>query len=237
MKQIESSKIGLLMIENSLKVIIVEDEPLFRDLLTKALAAHARISVAGSYSDGKSALADAGRLNPSVAILDIELPTMNGIQIGLKLRQTFPNIGIVLLSNHGDLQYLSSVPPNSRSGWSYLLKKSVNDVEALVRAIEGAADGFIVLDKQLVNDVKVKTDSKLASLSKRQRDFLDLMAQGYNNSAIAQKLVISEKTVENQVSMLYQQLGISSVHPDWHPRTKAVLMYLQENQAKRPAEA
>ncbi len=216
--------------QNRIEAIIVEDEGLYRDLLRVALSQHPRIEVIGAFPDGESALAAAPKLRPHVAMLDIELRGgMNGVQAGLLLRRELPQLGIVLLSNHQDPQFLSSVPRNAISGWSYLLKKSVSDIQALGRAIEGAAAGFVVLDPLLVARAPARTGSCLSRLTPRQRDILALIAQGFTNAAIAERLSLAEKSVENQINLLYQELAIDREDRSLQPRVKAVLIYLQES--------
>jgi DNA-binding NarL/FixJ family response regulator len=217
--------------EAKVRVMIVEDEGLYRDLLRIVLSQHNRLEVVGAYADGESALAAVAKIRPQVAILDIELRSaLNGIQLGLELRKKLPSLGIVLLSNHGDPQFVSSLPQEAISGWSYLLKKSVSDVQALSRAIEGAAAGFVVLDSQLVSGMHPRAGGLLGKLTPRQSEILERIAQGYTNGAIAQQLVLSEKSIENQINQIYQQLQIERETNSVHPRVKAVLTYLRESQ-------
>ncbi len=211
------------------RVVIVEDEGLYRDLLSVALGQHRRLEVVGAFGDGPSALASVPALGPHVAMLDIELGgAMNGIQLGLSLRRQLPDLGIVLLSNHQDPHFLTSVPRTAIAGWSYLLKKSVGDLHALSRAIEGAAAGFVVLDPQLVVGASPRAASPLSQLTARQQEILHLIAQGFTNAAIAERLSLAEKTVENQINLLYQQLKIDREDPTLQPRVKAVLTYLRD---------
>lgn len=216
-------------VQGKIRVIIVEDEGLFRDLLRLALTEQARLEVVGSFADGESALAAAPRLRPDVAMLDIELRGIDGIRTGMLLREKLQDIGIVLLSNHQDPAFLTSVPREKISGWSYLLKKSVSDIHSLRRAIEGAAAGFVVLDPQLVGG-PTQWRGKLSNLMPRQREILGLIAQGFTNAAIAERLFLAEKTVENQINLLYQLLEIDRTDATLQPRVKAVLIYLQESQ-------
>src|SRR5690606_19563208 len=116
---------------------------------------------------------------------------MNGIEVGFKLRDAMPDLGIVLLSNHRDPAMLSSLRHGRLTGWSYLQKKSVSNVDALKRAIEGAAEGLVVLDHQLVTECEPKADSRLAQLTPRQLDILELIAQGYTNAGIGELLSVS----------------------------------------------
>ncbi|MBI3970163.1 MAG: response regulator transcription factor [Chloroflexi bacterium] len=210
-------------------VALVEDEPLYRDLLQVALARHPRLRVAGAFADGEAALAALPALRPRVALLDIALPgPYHGVELGLRLRAALPELGIVLLSNHADPQYLAAVPPAAAAGWSYLLKRSVADVETLVRAIAGAAAGAVVVDPAIVDALRPRPGSPLAALRARQRQILALVAQGYTNAAIAERLALAEKTVENQLNLLYRELGVSQA-PAAHPRVTATLLYLSES--------
>lgn len=114
------------------------------------------------------------------------------------------------------------------SGWSYLLKQSVGDTGALVRAIEGSAAGFVVLDPTVVSGLKPLQGSFSARLTPRQREVLALMAEGYNNAAIAEKLVLGLKSAENYVNAIYQELSFTD-GADVHPRGAAVLTYINES--------
>lgn len=216
------------------RVMIVEDEPLFRDLLQRALSQYGGFDVVGAFGNGEDALAVAEELNPDVAILDIELrSSMNGVQVGLLLRRTMPDLGIVLLSNHGTPEFISSLPRDEIMGWSYLLKKSVDDIGSLARAIDGVMAGFVVVDPQIVKGMQPKPEGLLSRLTPRQLEILGLIAQGFANSAIAGQLVLSEKSVENQINIIYQQLEVrSSDEAAMQPRVKAVLTYLDESRGQ-----
>jgi DNA-binding NarL/FixJ family response regulator len=215
---------------DKVRVVVVEDEGLYRDLVRIALSTHPRLDVVGAYGDAESTLAEVPALAPDVAILDIELAgPLNGVQLGLRLRRELPEIGVVLLSNHRDPDFLSSLPVETLAGWSYLLKKSVGDVETLWRAIEGAASGLVVLDPALVTDMQPRSNSSVSRLAPRQREILGLIAQGLSNAAIAEQLTLSEKSVENQINLVYQNLSIQRSAGGIHPRVSAVLRYMQES--------
>ena len=213
-----------------MRVVVLEDEPLYCDLLAKALAQYAGMAVVGTFDNGRACLEAAVALRPDVALIDIELPGgMNGIEVGLSLRRHLSDLGIVLLSNHRDPAFLSSLRRGRVAGWSYLQKKNVSNVDALKRAIDGAAAGFVVLDHQLVADAVPKEDSPLAGLTPRQINILELMAQGYTNAAIGEKLGLSVKTVENHINALYQVLRVDR-DAHYQPRVLAVLEYLAHTQ-------
>ncbi|HUY97865.1 MAG TPA: response regulator transcription factor [Verrucomicrobiae bacterium] len=210
-----------------LRILVLEDEPLFRDLLVGVLAGRPTLEVVSQVATGPEAIEAGGRLRPDVAVLDIELgDEWNGIRVGAELRRLDPTIGIVLLSNHADAELLSGIGPERLAGWSYLLKRSVADTSALVRAIEGAAAGLVVLDPELVTRRRSRLAGPLATLTPRQLEILELIAQGWTNSAIGERLGLVEKSVENQINGLYQALGIDRGEGAVHLRVRATLTFL-----------
>ncbi|MBI5288778.1 MAG: response regulator transcription factor, partial [Chloroflexi bacterium] len=125
-----------------------------------------------------------------------------------------------------DRRTMSALPAFRAAGWSYLLRQSVNDIATLIRAIDGAASGLVVMDPAVVERLGQR-DSRLGALTKRQMEVLSLMAKGHNNAAIARALVLEEKSVENHINAIFGQLNLSRDNSA-HPRVKAVLLYLQE---------
>jgi DNA-binding NarL/FixJ family response regulator len=221
----------------TLTVAVVEDEPLMLDLLRVALQQHPGLEVVGVFSQGEKALENIPKLRPQVALLDIDLGKgLSGMQIGLLLREQLPTIGVVLLSNHWMPNFIATLPPNVMAGWCYLLKKSVADVDTLARAIQGAAAGLVVLDLHVVARRRPRPGGGLARLTPRQREVLALIAQGFTNAAIAQRLHLAPSTVENQLNQIYQELGFGEEHPDFNPRVRAALLYLLDSQTVAHAE-
>ena len=217
------------------RLLLVEDEPLYRDLLASVLRQQPGLEVVGTFADAESALAHAPPLRPGVALLDIELPgAMDGIALGLRLGELLPDLGVVLLSNHVDPRYVSALPPGAASGWSYLLKQSVGDIDALRRAIDGAAAGHVTVDPVLVTALTPRPKGAVDRLSPRQRELLELLAQGLTNAAIAQRMVLSEKSVENGITRLYEELQIDRDDPTVQPRVRAVLSFLRESRLHHP---
>lgn len=210
-------------------VVLVEDEGLLRDLLRMSLAQTEVVEVVGDFGSGEAMLAQAARLRPRVAVLDIELGSgMTGIQAGRRLRAILPDVGVVLLSNHRHPAFFSAVPSAEIAGWSYLLKRSVSDIHSLLRAIEGAASGLVVLDPQLVDGSRPRPGSILEQLTPRQSQILALVAQGYSNDAVAEELGLTRKTVENHLNVIYEALGVDSHDSSRQPRVQAVLTFLRE---------
>lgn len=204
----------------------MEDESLYREMLSTALQNFDDIDVLASFADGSSALDGIPALNPDVALLDISLGDgISGIEVGLRLRRSLPNLGIVLLSNHVDVHFLSSVPGESISGWSYLLKKDVADLASLHRAIQGAADGLVVLSPKLLAAGTPGGRTLVGGLTPRQQEVLSLIARGFSNAGIAAELNLARKTVENYINEIYGSLGIDTAGDQIQPRVRAVLMF------------
>ena len=212
-----------------IKVMIVEDEGLFRDMLKISLSSFPNLEIVDAVSSGEAALRASKELSPDVVLMDIELGSEpNGIATAKMIREANPKTGIVILSVHKDKEYISSLSMDEAAGWSYVLKQSVGDTSALGRAIEGSASGFVVLDPEVVVGLKPRQGSFSSRLTPRQQEVLALMAQGYNNAAIANKLVLGHKSVENYINAIYQELNLSQ-SGRVHPRVSAVLSYIQDS--------
>ena len=169
-------------------------------------------------------------MKPDVVLTDIELPgEMDGIEAALCIKQERPETGIVILSIHTGPRYITNLPLENSSGWAYLLKQTVPDLATVVRAIEGSRAGMLILDPAMVKYLHPKKDSALANLTLKQQEVLEYIAQGYNNLAIAEKLNLSEKSVETYINVIYRELGLTN-EPDIHARVKATLFYLNNTQ-------
>lgn len=227
-----------MMSEAKYKILIVEDEHLFRDLLVKSLSHLSHIEVIGSYPNGESTLELAAHdPRPDVALLDISLGEgYNGIETGLYLRKKYPQIGLIWLSHHVLPDLLSTIPEEEIPGTAYILKHSCRDIATLERAIDGVAHRLVVIDPSLIQAMVQQRQSPISRLSARQLDILRLMAEGYNNNAIAQALFLSEKSIESQLTSLYAALNIHSTNSSEHSRVKAVLTYLQQGQGYLKAD-
>jgi len=199
------------------KVLIVENEGLFRDMLKISLGSIPNMEIVDVVCDGLTAIQTSSQLQPDVVLMDIELGgEPNGIEAGRTIKSNHPDMGMILLSAHKEREYVSMIASDDLSGWSYVLKQSVTDAGALVRAIEGAACGLVVMDQGVVNSMKPRKGSDTAGLTPRQQEVLSMMAKGYNNSAIAENLVLGTKSVENYINAIYQELHLGhngSLHP------------------------
>jgi len=213
------------------KIIIVEDEALFRELLRRTLSSESGLEVVGEAEDGETAMHLAEELCPDVVLMDIELAgDIDGIEAALQIKESKPHIGIAILSVHDDRRYVTSLPLEDSGGWAYLLKQTVPDLATIIRAIEGSRAGMLVLDPAMVKSMSPKQGSKLARLTTRQQEVLGLIAQGYNNVTIAERMKITVRSVETYINAIYQELQLSN-EPDIHARVRATLLYLEHSQS------
>lgn len=214
----------------TIRTIIVESEDLYRDFHQAALSRQAGFEVVGTFTSAQEALEAAPALKPEVVVLDIEFDAPNGIQLGRKLRRLLPGLGVVLLSSQHDPNFINSIPSSSLAVDSYTINKSVHNLTTLGRAIQVAAAQLVNLDPQRV-EPKEGQEGALMRLTPRQLEILQLIAEGLSNAAIAQRLLLSEKSVENQIGLIYSKLDIDRERTAVHPRVKAVLLYLQQQSA------
>jgi DNA-binding NarL/FixJ family response regulator len=212
-----------------LNLLIVDDEPLFLELLERALSSHLIVASVVSCTSSQAALESLNVHAFDVAILDIQLgPQLagypqNGLELGRVLREKQSALGIVMLSHHRDFEFVRSLSQRVAGGWSYLLKSSVRDLEGLVRAVQGVSEGLVILDPSLTANSLLER----LNLGERQLELLSLIAQGYSNAGIASQLALSTRSVDNQMGQLYTDLGLDTHDPLVQPRVGAVLRYLE----------
>jgi DNA-binding NarL/FixJ family response regulator len=210
------------------RVLIVEDVRLFSDLLARTLSSY--LDIIGMARDGATAITLAAEHQPDAVLMDIELEgAMDGIEAAIKIKQAKPSTGIVILSSHNDRRYVTSLPLVEIPGWAYLLKQTAPDIETVLRAIDASMNGMVMLDPSVVEGLKPRKDSLLASLTPRQLEVLQLIAEGHNNSSIAEHLVIAEKSVETYINSIYQNLNVSG-EPGVHARVRAAMIFIDESQ-------
>ena len=205
------------------KVIIVEDEPLFRQMLHSQLDSDPDVQVVGEAATGEDAIQLADDLHPEVMLMDIELGDgMTGIEAGHTIKNKYPGTGIVLLSNHKAKQLIVAA-----GGWSYLIKRNVRDIDSLVRAIRGAAWGMLVVDPTVTEVLQPKADTALSNLLPEHLKVLELIAQGYSDVAIAKELVIDEEQVRSRLKTIIRLLGLQ-IDDEVDPRVSVVRVYLEQ---------
>ncbi len=211
------------------RIIIVEDEALFSEMLRRTVSTEPGMEVVAEAQDGETAVRLARELVPDAVLMDIELPgEFDGVEAALRIKRDRPQTGIVILSAHSDRRYVTSLPLGESPGWSYLLKQTVPDLATVVRAIQGSISGMVMVDPTVIASLRPRADSAVARLTARQREVLELIAQGYNNAAIAQRLNLAKKSVETYVNAVYHELHLSG-EQEIHARVKATLQYLHDS--------
>ena len=213
-----------------IRVIVIEDEPLFREMLVEALSRRGGLEIVGEADDAAKAIALTRKTKPGVVLMDIELAgEMDGIDAALAIKRENPGIGIVILSAHDNPRYVSSLPLGDSPGWAYLLKQSARDISTVVRAIEGCMRGMVILDPSVMAKLQPRKGSDVYRLTPRQQDVLRLLAEGLNNAAIAAKLTVTERSVESYLNTVYQHLGLTG-QSEINMRVKAALAFLRSSQ-------
>ena len=158
--------------------------------------------------------------------------TDEGIQAAIRLREIDPGVGVVVLSQYASPSYMLALLEGGSEGRAYLLKERVKDVDQLVAAIRTVADGGSVMDPKVVEALVAEStrseESPLSQLTPRERDVLREMAEGKNNAAIAESLVLTERSVEKVIHSIFLKLGLTW-EPAVHKRVKAVILYLAES--------
>jgi DNA-binding NarL/FixJ family response regulator len=211
-------------------IVIGEDSALFRHGLA-ALLESAGHQVVGSASTGAAALAQARALRPDIVVLDIRMPGADdGIAAALQIRTWQEPTPVMLLSQHVETRHVLDLTAHGSIG--YLLKDRVLDVDEFLAALQRVACGGTVLDPEIITRLvgTARASSVLDALTPRELDVLELVAQGRSNHSVAERLVLSERTVETHVTSILAKLGFTESTDD-HRRVRAVLTYLEATQA------
>ncbi|WP_200826349.1 response regulator transcription factor [Microbacterium timonense] len=193
-----------------LRVLIADDHPVYRDGLAVLLGSLPGIEVVGTASDGVDALSKTGKLLPDVVVMDIQMPDIDGIQATRRLRQSGSAAAVLMLTmNEEDEAVLDAMRAGARG---YLVKGAAQDeIERAIHAVAagGAVFGSAIAEKisGLLADVKPAAPETFEELTAREREVLDLVAAGLNNSEIAARLFLSDKTVRNAVSTILSKLA------------------------------
>ena len=219
----------------TIRLVLAEDHYLVREGVRRLLETHPDLEVAAVCGDLDSLLAAVDVERPDVVVTDIRKPPGDadeGIQAAERLRETNPEVGVVVLSQYANAGYVLALVRDGSAGRAYLLKERVEDLEQLVAAIRTVAAGGSVIDPQVVEALVAENargeESPLSQLTPRERDVLREMAEGKNNAAIAGALFLTERSVEKVIHSIFIKLGLA-----WeeavHKRVKAVILYLAES--------
>jgi DNA-binding NarL/FixJ family response regulator len=214
-----------------IRVAVAEDNLLVREGLERLLDLQADVAVVASCADLDALMDAVDEHAPDVVVTDIRMPPAHsdeGIQAAIRLRDERPEIGVVVLSQFSDPGYALALLEGGSERRAYLLKDRIDDVEQLVGAVRTVAAGGSVVDPKVVEALVTARgdgDSPLDELTPRELDVLREMAQGRNNAAIAETLVLSERSVEKYVHGIFAKFGLAW-EDSIHRRVKAVLLYL-----------
>ncbi len=212
------------------RVVVGDDSVLLREGVVRLLA-EAGMEVVGQAGDAEELLRKTRAHRPDVAVVDIRMPpthTDDGLRAALLIRSELPDTGVLVLSQYMEDAYAFELFGRDASGIGYLLKDRVADVERFTDAVRRVAAGGSALDPEVVARLvgRHRRDDPLGSLTGREREVLELMAEGRSNRAIAEGLVITERAVEKHVTSIFEKLGLAPA-PEDHRRVLAVLTYLR----------
>ena len=219
----------------AIRLVLAEDQYLVREGVLRLLESQDGLEVAATCDDLDSLLAAVDSERPDVVVTDIRMPPGGideGIQAAVRLRETHPEVGVVVLSQYATPAYALALLEGGSEGRAYLLKERVKDVDQLVGAIRAVADGGSVMDPKVVEALVAENsrrdESPLNELTPREKDVLREMAEGKNNAAIAATLFLTERSVEKVIHSIFLKLGLTWEH-SIHKRVKAVILYLAES--------
>jgi DNA-binding NarL/FixJ family response regulator len=210
------------------RVVVADDSVLLREGLVRVLT-EAGHDVVGAYGDADQLLAAAPDLAPDLAVLDVRMPPTfrdEGVRAAIALRALLPGTGILLLSQYVEGAYAQELLGSGAGGVGYLLKDRVASLRDLTDALDRIADGGTVLDPEVVAQLIGRRHDPLVALTPREREVLQLMAEGRTNAAIAAQLFIGVGAVEKNVTSIFGKLGLEDSGED-HRRVLAVLAWLQ----------
>lgn len=212
-----------------LRVVLAEDSLLLREGLVRILD-EAGCDVVEAVGDGPGLVAAVERHRPDVAVVDVRMPptfTDEGLRAAVEARRRVPGTAVLVLSQYVEQAYADELVASGEGGVGYLLKDRVAKLDQLADALERVASGGTVLDPEVVAQLFARRRaSPIAALSPREREVLQLMAEGRSNPAIAERLVVTEGAVEKHVGSIFTKLGLLPSGGDSR-RVLAVLAWLR----------
>jgi DNA-binding NarL/FixJ family response regulator len=221
---------------NVLRVVVAEDAFLAREAIEQVLTRDPCVEVVAVCEDRYSLLAEIEDKRPDAVVTDIRMPptgTDEGIQVAQTLREQYPGIGVVVLSQYVEPSYALALLEAGSAGRAYVLKERIHDSEQLVRAIKAVVAGESVIDPKVVDtliEARARRDaSPLSQLSEREAEVLAEIAQGKSNSAIGDSLFLTKRAVEKHINSIFLKLDLR-YSDDVSRRVKATLMYLADQQ-------
>jgi DNA-binding NarL/FixJ family response regulator/class 3 adenylate cyclase len=215
---------------SGMRVVVAEDSVLLREGIARLLE-DAGIEVVGQAGTADELMLKVRSYKPDVAIIDIRMPptqTDEGLRAAKEIRDQHPGTAVLVLSQYLEPAYALELLSENAEGVGYLLKDRVADVEAFVEAVKRVGEGGSALDPSVVSQLvgRRRRDDPIEQLTPRERQVMELMAEGLSNSAIAERLVVTERAVEKHITSIFSKLGLAAAGED-HRRVLAVLTYLE----------
>ena len=215
--------------EPRLRVAIAEDTVLLREGIARLLE-EAGFEIVGQSSTADDLLLKVRSYHPDVAIIDIRMPpthTDEGLRAAKTIRDQHPDVGVLVLSEYLEPAYAMEVISDNAEGVGYLLKQRVSELDDFASAVRRVAEGGSALDPAIVTQLvgRRRRDDPISNLTPREREVLELMAEGRSNQAIAERLVVTERAVEKHVTNIFGKLKLTAT-PEDHRRVLAVLAFL-----------
>ena len=210
-----------------MRIVIAEDSVLLREGLARLLV-DAGHDVVAATGDAETFLRAVAAQRPDVVVVDVRMPptfTDEGLRAALVVRQQWPAVGVLVLSQYVEERYATELLSDRGGGVGYLLKDRVADVGDFIDALRRVGEGGSVLDPEVVAQLLARSRNPLATLTPRERRVLGLMAEGRSNAAMAAALSIGTAAVEKYINSIFSKLGLPPTDSD-HRRVLAVLRYL-----------
>jgi DNA-binding NarL/FixJ family response regulator len=219
-----------------MRVVIADDSVLLREGIVSLLS-NAGVDVAAQASSGEELLRAVDEHEPDVVIVDIRMPpthTEEGLEAAHAIRARHPGIGILILSQHVEVGIATRLLAERPQGLGYLLKDRVIDLEDFIGTLRRVAAGGSALDPQIVSRLlaAMRDGDPLRTLTPREREVLELLAEGRSNKGIAERLVVTERAVQKHISSIFAKLDLPADEDD-HRRILAVLAYLHRGSGGR----
>jgi DNA-binding NarL/FixJ family response regulator len=218
----------------AIRVVVGEDSVVIREGIEHMLERVEDIENVAACADAATLRAAIAEQRPDVVLTDIRMPptgTDEGIQVAVELRETAPEVGVVVLSQHVEPAYALALLEGGSAGRAYLLKDRLRDSTVLTRAIREVADGGSLVDPVVVDQLVAarahREDSPLRELTERELQILGMIAEGRSNAAIADELVVTKRAVERHINAIFLKLRLRE-DEDVSRRVKAALLYLAD---------
>lgn len=214
----------------AVRTIVADDSVLLRDGIVRLLG-DSGFDVVAAVGDADALLDAATEHDPALCVVDVRMPpthTDEGLRAAIEIRRRSPTTAVLVLSQYVEEHYAGELLAGDVSGVGYLLKDRVIDVEDFVGALRRVVDGGSAVDAEVISQIlgRSRRSDELANLTPREREVLELMAEGMSNGAIAARLVVSAGAVEKHISNLFMKLGLQP-EEGANRRVMAVLAYLR----------